>query len=144
MIPLSGNAEIFKFANEGDEIEGIITQIEVQPVPAEFIDGKPVGQAVTKSGKPRTQWMVVLDTDSGQYRFYTSKWRMEKAITDAARKAGASVIDVGDFVGLKRVADSVDPKTKFKNQNFEAWFVPKEKDAVDSAQDAFGEDAAPF
>lgn len=142
MIPLNDSATIFKFDNVGDEIEGVIVSIEEQPVPESWVDGKPVGQKLSRKGKPLTQWCVTLDTDDGLFRFYT-KWRLQKAITDEARRAGAKAIQEGDVLGAKRLADEKGDGA-FAAHTFKAWYVPKSDDKVlEDAASAFS-DEAPF
>lgn len=98
------SAEIFKFDEVGATIVGTIVSITEQPVPETFVDGKPVGQKLSKKGQPLTQFQFVIDTGTGEKRFY-SKWRMAKAIADAARRAGSSEVEVGDILSVTRIAD---------------------------------------
>lgn len=138
-VELRSNAEIFKFDAVGATISGVIVDIEEQPVPENFVDGKPVGHKMSRKGKPLFQWMVTLDTDSGVFRFYT-KWRAQKALTDAARRAGLTTLEEGVGVSITRIQD--DTSTPIPAQDFTATVsVP---DDISAAKDAFGESAAPF
>lgn len=141
-IDLPKNAAIFKFAEVGDTIEGVITELDVQPLPEGFTeDGKPFGQKMSRKGKPLTQWSITLDTDDGMFRFF-STWRMERAITDAARRAGVSQVTEGDmlvvkFAGTEKAANAPVPAKVFEA----AYVVSDKKDDLESAKAAFGADA---
>ena len=122
----NGSATIFKFAQVGDTIEGVIaTDPITEPQPEGFKDGKPFGEKVDKNGKVVDQWILTFERDDDEdARIYVSKWRMKKAIGDAVRKTGNQQIEKGAFLSVTRVADVQVDGARFPANAFEAIYSP--------------------
>jgi hypothetical protein len=88
-----------KFAELGDEVDGIITQPPEDRQALDFDTGKPAFWDDEKT-QPKMQTRIILDVDGTEHALYASG-RLAYAITDAIVAAGASDLEVGGRLWVK-------------------------------------------
>jgi len=102
-----------KFEREGDTVVGYIQHTEVRQQ-TDIKDNRPL---TWDDGSPRMQLVVTLETDDrddddddGVRKLYV-KGQMQKAVSDAVRKAGARGLAIGGKLGVKYVS-TAEPKQR--------------------------------
>jgi hypothetical protein len=113
---MGGSVPSAKFETHGDTVTGVITDTpEVRPQ-TDFDSGQPL---FWDDGKPKMQLVVTLATDQrdpgnadddGTRRVYV-KGKLQQAVAQAVRKAGAKGLEVGGTLTVTYVGDD-EPKRK--------------------------------
>lgn len=123
----SDNSPIFKFANPGDKVKGIIVEPPVTLPLKEYKSDQP---KIGADGKPVMQVLLILATDQpldddhdGRYRVYVDKPGMKSAVKRALTSADVMSLDVGGELELE-FTDYQETRSGVQAKAFVAIYAP--------------------
>lgn len=128
---MGGSFKTFPFNNEGDMVQGVVTELPQKIQQRDMATGEP---KVWGDGKPQWMFQVTIQTelrdttdpyDDGLRTLYLT-WKRLDAVRAAVRSSGAKTIEVGGQLALR--FDEYGPETRKGYSRpkigWTAWYKP--------------------